>query len=54
MWSERLSQPMQEVRIETNCQTLRLIFHDVDRREIARGNPETNELTPFQAHFKEP
>ena len=46
-WSERLGQPMHEVVVETNSQTLRLIFHDVDIREIARGNPKTNELTPL-------
>ena len=46
-WAERLGRPMHEVTIETNSQILRLIFHDVEIREIARGDPKTNELTPL-------
>ena len=45
-WSERMGNPMHEVTIETNSHNLRLVFHDVVIKEIAVGNPETNELKP--------
>ena len=46
-WSTRLKQPMHEVTLETNCQLFRFVFHDVIIQEIAKGNPDTKELTPL-------
>jgi len=45
-WSQRLRHAMHEVMIETNSQRVNLIFHDVIIKEVALGDPDTNELRP--------
>lgn len=36
-WTLRLGKPMQEAVIETNCQNIRLVYHDVSVAEIRDG-----------------
>ena len=43
-WTNRLSQPMHELLIETNTHNITLVFNDVHIKKIAKGNPETKEL----------
>ncbi len=38
-WSKRLGKPMHEVRIETNLQSIELIFHDLRVRELKPDDP---------------
>jgi hypothetical protein len=47
-WSRRLGKLMHEVVIETNGHNVRIIFHDVSIRKIARGDPRTRELEPLE------
>lgn len=46
--TERLRKTRHEVIIETNCQNIKLVFHDVIIKTIAVGDPHTNKLTPVQ------
>jgi hypothetical protein len=39
-WAGRLGKPMHEVRIQTNCHNLGLIFHDLSVRELRKGDEE--------------
>ena len=45
-WSKRLGKTMHEVTIESNSQNFTLIFHDVIIKEIAVGDPDTDQLKP--------
>jgi hypothetical protein len=47
-WSARFGYPMHEVRIETNGHNLSIVFHDVDVRKIAQGNPDSENLHPLE------
>lgn len=46
-WSKRVGHSMHEVTIETGSHNFRLVFHDVIIRDIAIGDPVTNELRPI-------
>ena len=47
-WSHRLGHPMHELLLETNAYRLRLVFHDLDLVQIARGDPETGAIEPVE------
>jgi hypothetical protein len=45
-WSRRLGKTMHEVKIDTNSQNFGLVFHDVVIKQIAIGDPNTDQLKP--------
>lgn len=47
-WTKRLEKPMNEVYIESTVHNIGLVFHDVEIKKIARGNPATGQLTPIK------